>query len=75
MYKRQIQTLKSKEETEASFNKLKDLENQITDKDNQISSLQSQLKSVKAVKAMQEKKLEVDVENEEILGIVKSYEQ
>jgi len=37
--------------------------------------LQSQLKSVKAVKAMQEKKLEVDVENEEVQGIMSSYAQ
>lgn len=61
MYKKQIQTLKAKEETEASFNKLKDLENQITDKDNEIATLQSNLKSVKSVKAMQERRLEADV--------------
>lgn len=75
MYKKQIATLKAKEETEASFDKLKDLENLISFRDTEIAQLQSQLKSIKAVKAMQEKKLEVDVENEEVQGIMNSYAQ
>lgn len=57
MYKKQIATLKAREETPASFDKLKDLENLISFRDTEIIQLQSQLKSVKAVKAMQEKRL------------------
>ena len=67
MYKRTIGTLKGKEQTDQSDNRVKRLENNVRSIDDQINVFIKKIEGVKKVNKNQGKNIEKDI-NEELIG-------
>jgi len=74
MYKRQIQTLRSKQEGDKGYVKIDRLENDIATKDKEIEILMDKIRACRNIKKGQEKVIEKDLNGDQ-MGMVESYKQ